>query len=157
MVVHQPNMVVVVVVLGSAEKYHIICSHNNLNYSHKFIQMYSIIPCGSWYFHCCVGFVMVLNLSDSNGGGGRRRRGQQRMRWLDGITDSMEGESEWTRGVSDGQGGLACCNSWGHKESDTTERLNWTELTGGHNFNWNYGVFVVVKYIEHMCFLIQLK
>ena len=28
----------------------------------------------------------------------------------------------------DGQGGLACCNSWGHKESDTTERLNWTEL-----------------------------
>ena len=34
----------------------------------------------------------------------------------------------WTRGVGDGQGGLACCNSWGHKESDTTERLNWTEL-----------------------------
>ena len=36
-------------------------------------------------------------------------------------------ESEWTPGVGDGQGGLACCNSWGHKESDTTERLNWTE------------------------------
>ena len=34
----------------------------------------------------------------------------------------------WTLGVGDGQGGLACCNSWGHKESDTTERLNWTEL-----------------------------
>ena len=34
-------------------------------------------------------------------------------------------ESEWTPGVSDGQGGLACCNSWGRKESDTTERLNW--------------------------------
>ena len=31
-------------------------------------------------------------------------------------------------GVSDGQGGLVCCGSWGHKESDTTERLNWTEL-----------------------------
>ena len=42
--------------------------------------------------------------------------------WLDGR------ESEWTPGVGDGQGGLACCNSWGHKESDTTERLNWTEL-----------------------------
>ena len=41
--------------------------------------------------------------------------------WLDGH------ESEWTPGVSDGQGGLACCNSWGRKESDTTERLNWTE------------------------------
>ena len=35
-------------------------------------------------------------------------------------------ESEWTPGV-DGQGGLACCNSWGRKESDTTEQLNWAE------------------------------
>ena len=33
----------------------------------------------------------------------------------------------WTPGVGDGQGGLACCDSWGHKESDTTEWLNWTE------------------------------
>ena len=39
-------------------------------------------------------------------------------------------EFEWTPGVGDGQGGLACCDSWGHKESDTTERLNWTELKG---------------------------
>ena len=36
-------------------------------------------------------------------------------------------ESEWTPGVGDGQGGLACCDSWGRKESDTAERLNWTE------------------------------
>ena len=35
---------------------------------------------------------------------------------------------EWTPGVGDGQRGLACCDSWGHKESDTTEQLNWTEL-----------------------------
>ena len=34
----------------------------------------------------------------------------------------------WTLGVGDGQRGLACCSSWGRKESDTTERLNWTEL-----------------------------
>ena len=34
-------------------------------------------------------------------------------------------EFEWTPDVGDGQGGLACCNSWGHKESDTTEQLNW--------------------------------
>ena len=33
----------------------------------------------------------------------------------------------WTPGFGDGQGGLACCGSWGHKESDTTEQLNWTE------------------------------
>ena len=42
--------------------------------------------------------------------------------WLDGH------EFEWSPGVCDGQGGLACCDSWGCKESDTTERLNWTEL-----------------------------
>ena len=35
----------------------------------------------------------------------------------------------WTLGVGDGQRGLACCGSWGRKESDTTERLNWTELS----------------------------
>ena len=37
-------------------------------------------------------------------------------------------EFEWIPGIGDGQGGLACCNSWGCKESDTTERLNWTEM-----------------------------
>ena len=38
-------------------------------------------------------------------------------------------ESEWPPGVGDGQGGLVCCDSWGRKELDTTERLNWTELS----------------------------
>ena len=37
-------------------------------------------------------------------------------------------ESEWTPGVGDGQGGLECCDAWGHKESDMIEWLNWTEL-----------------------------
>ena len=37
-------------------------------------------------------------------------------------------EFEWTPGDGDGQGGLTCCDSWGRKESDTTERLNWIEL-----------------------------
>ena len=41
--------------------------------------------------------------------------------WLDGH------EFEWTPGVGDGQGGLVCCDPWDHKESDTTEQLNWTE------------------------------
>ena len=48
---------------------------------------------------------------------GRRRRGQQRMRRLDGITDSTPADSE-------GQGSLACCRSWSRKELDTTEQLN---------------------------------
>ena len=52
---------------------------------------------------------------------GRRRRGRQRMRWLDGIIDTMD---MGLGGVGDGQGGLACCGSWGRKESDTTEQLN---------------------------------
>ena len=45
------------------------------------------------------------------------------MRWLDGITDSKD-MSEQALGVGDGQGGLACCSSWGCKESDETEQLN---------------------------------
>ena len=54
---------------------------------------------------------------------GRKRRGQQRMRWLDGVTDSMD-MSLGGPGVGDGQGGLACCGSWCLKESDMTEQLN---------------------------------
>ena len=57
------------------------------------------------------------------GVGGKKRRGRQRMRWLDVITDSGHGFG-WTPGVGDGQGGLACCSSWGRKESDTTDGLN---------------------------------
>ena len=48
---------------------------------------------------------------------GRKRRGKQRMRWLDGITDSMG----MSLGVGDGQGGLVCCSTWGLKELDTTK------------------------------------
>ena len=54
-------------------------------------------------------------------------------------------EFEWTPGAGDGQGGLVCCDLWGRKESDTTERLNWTELKGikhlGYSYNckvWDY-------------------
>ena len=55
--------------------------------------------------------------------------------WIDGY------EFEWTLGVGEGQGGLVCCNSWGRKESDTTEQLNWTEhvrFEMQFNATWNF-------------------
>ena len=59
---------------------------------------------------------------------GRRRRGRQRMRWMDGITDSMDMSLGRLRELVMDKRGLACCSSWGCKESDTNEWLNWTEL-----------------------------
>ena len=66
--------------------------------------------------------------SDAGGDWGQEEKGT--------IEDEMAGwhhrldgrEFEWTPGDGDGQGGLSCCDSWGRKESDMTERLNWTEL-----------------------------
>ena len=55
-----------------------------------------------------------------------KSEGEDRMKWLDSITDSMDmslGELHES-GVGDGQGSLACCSSWGHKQSNTTEQLN---------------------------------
>ena len=54
---------------------------------------------------------------------GRRRRGRQRMRWLDGISDSMDMSLSKLRG----QGSLVCCSPWGCKELDMSEWLNWIE------------------------------
>ena len=69
-------------------------------------------------------FEKTLMLGKIEGG---RRRGQKRMRWLDGITDSMDMSLRKLQdSVSDGD--VACYSPWGCKESDTTERPNWNEL-----------------------------
>ena len=56
--------------------------------------------------------------------GGRRRRGRPRMRWLDGITDLMDMSLSKLQEMVMDKGGLACCDSWGCRELDTTEQLN---------------------------------
>ena len=73
--------------------------------------------------------------------------------WLDGR------ESQWTPGVGDGQGGLECCDSWGWKELDTTERLNWTmslnitliTVLSSYNFRHHCNLWV---YFYRMSFLL---
>ena len=82
--------------------------------------------------------------------GGRRRRSEDETagwhHWLD------EHESEWTPGGGDGQGGLACCDSWGRKKSDTTEWLNWTELNWKLSWNiyfFNESIIYKLKVLEN--------
>ena len=59
-------------------------------------------------------------------------------------------EFEQASGVGDGQGSLACCSPWGHRELDTTEQLNWTELraAGGWSTNWRT---IIAKKFLHGC------
>ena len=63
--------------------------------------------------------------------------------WLDGHGFG------WTPGVGDGQEGLVCYRSWGHKESDVTERVNWTELMPGLMPKWKEGgSFMVAQWLR---------
>ena len=59
---------------------------------------------------------------------GGRRRGRQRMRWLDGITDSVHMSLSRLREMVKDKGSLVCCSPWGHKELDRTERLKNNKL-----------------------------
>ena len=79
------------------------------------------------YFGHLMRWVDSLEKTLMLGGIGGKRRGWQDK--MAGWHHRLDGrEFEWTPGVGDGQGGLACCNSWGLKESDMTERLNWLTL-----------------------------
>ena len=68
--------------------------------------------------------------------------------WLNGC------ESEWILRVGDGQGGLACCNSLGRKESDMTERLNWTELKVSFIFIWIFPIFLRCSVYFDLCVIL---
>ena len=91
---------------------------------------------------------LIGKYSDAGRDWGQEERGWQRMRWLNSITDLMDVSLSETLGVGDGQGGLACCDSWGRKQSDTTERLNWTELNWCYKntiWNWMYSFVTITK------------
>ena len=80
---------------------------------------------------------------------GRRRMTEDEMvgrhHWLNGHGFG------WTSGVGDGQGGLACCSSWGRQEWDTTEWLNWTELTD----NMWFDLLILAFLTQHITFEIH--
>ena len=83
---------------------------------------------------------------------GRRRRGWQRMRSLDGITDSMDMSLfEQVPWVSDVQGSLACCSPWDCRESDMTEWLNSTELML-HNIYISFSFFFFLPTVNYNAF-----
>ena len=63
---------------------------------------------------------------------GKRRKGMTEDKVVEWHHRLNGHEFEWMRGVGDGQGCLACCSPWGHKQSDPTEWLNWTELNWAH-------------------------
>ena len=78
------------------------------------------------YFGHLVWRVDSLEKTDAGRDWGQEEKGMTEDE-MAGWHHRLDGhEFEWTPGVGDGQGGLVCCNSWGCKESDTTERLNWT-------------------------------
>ena len=80
------------------------------------------------YFGHLMGRVDSLEKTDAGRDWGQEEQGTTEdemggwYHWLNGR------ESEWSPGVGDGQGGLACCESWGRKESDTTEQLIWSDI-----------------------------
>ena len=83
----------------------------------------------------------TLMLGKTEGG---RRRGRQRMRWWDGITDSMDMSLSKAPGDGEGQGILVCCSPWGLKESDMTEKLNNNDDLSG----WSLGISIFNRHSQ---------
>ena len=123
--------------LMRTEKKQIFFFNWHIFYYYKHIKMMSNMPYQMVYSNCQNKGWRVNNFPENllkNSSSGKWQKSAMsssttqvslkilRHHWLDGR------ESGWTPGVGDGQGGLACCDSWGCQESDTTERLNWTEL-----------------------------
>ena len=98
----------------------------------------------SWlrYFGHLTRRVDSLEKTDAGRDWGQEEKGtteDEMAGWHHGLDEC---ESEWTPGDGDGLGGLSCCDSWGRKELDATERLNWTELS------W---LFYVCSFLKQAC------
>ena len=70
----------------------------------------------------------------------RRRKGQERMRWLDGITDSTNMNLSKLREMVKDREAWLCCSPRGHKESEKTEQLN--SNSGKCRYNWLACIFI---------------
>ena len=86
---------------------------------------------------------------------GRRRRGQQKMRWLDGITDSNGHEFEQTLGDSEGQGSPACCSPWGSNNNILPDTHQYTRKID--NKDLHFSRFQGLWYTSHLALLVETK
>ena len=73
---------------------------------------------------------------------GGRRRGRQRIKWLDGITNSIDMSLSKLQELVIDREGLTCCSPWGRKELDVTEQLNWTELPIEQIITWKISILI---------------
>ena len=100
---------------------------------------------------------LIRKGSDAGRDWGQERKGTTENE-MAGWHHRLDGSKfEWTPGVGDGQGGLACCDSWGRKESDTTEPLNWTELNWTGSFYCltimnSSAIDISVQVLHEVCF-----
>ena len=98
------------------------------NFGHYFTSVCDECNCAVVWAPLKLPFFRIGKDFDAGSDWGQEKKGTTEdemagwYHWLDGC------EYEWTLGVGDGQGGLVCCDSWGRKELDMTNRLNWTEL-----------------------------
>ena len=83
---------------------------------------------------------------------GRRERGWQRMRWLDGITNSMDMSLSKFQELVMNREARQCCSPWSRKGLDTTEQLNWTELKSYHGRRFSHKK----KQNTYKCYIFEL-